>query len=995
MIDQLVQAGKTATVVIDNCPPDLHAGLASRISNSENRIKLITVEYDIRDDKPQTTEVVHIEADGPEIAEALVLRRFPKIGPANAGRVAMFSSGNTRVALAIAERVEDGESLANLSNADLFDRLFQQRKGEDGRLREHAEALSLTYSFAVEGEPEELSVLGCICGSSGPDLFRSAQVLIERHIAQKRGRWRAVLPHAIANTLAASALTKVPMQTLRAVFEDPAHQRLLMSFAHRLGLMHEHQVAQQIVQTWLADGGMLTPIIALDEVKARILDYIAPVCPELLLDRIDSEIGAPTFDGFKDRFNGRRTTILGLLVSLAYEPAAFDRCMHLLLRMASKEDPSNNRDSVKDKIVKFFQPYLSGTHASPEQRAAFIRSLLWSGDPNQREIGIKVLSTAISSPPWSGMGMGEFGARPRDFGYQPNGPQLLSWRSLFIDMAVQAGLDSDPGVSGPARAVLANSFRGLWHNPTIRGELIRAATTLNAQTPWVEGWKAVQSTISFDYRSNEETAGEISISKELSDLRDLLAPNDLMSATRAYLFGETHDLSALDPEFDYRDTTKHDETQTRISGIVADLGERFALAGMTVDQLGPELFSTNWMPFGRAFGAGLARGSNDLTGRWGELVNALRQTGQNHFNTVVMAGFIEEAGRINQGIDRQLLDGCLDDPLLRSSLVRLHPTAEFTDADFDRCIKALEQPDVGAWTFESLLWRPEFSGVSADRRLHLANMLLQKQNGDFLVLQALGMMLHGAEKAKDTLGLDMRRIGLLASTSRLQDRDGNTTMADHYMAVVMENCLAHDGNDQEKTAWLDTLFAIVDARYGYGPDFEKAIQTAAATLPEEFLSRVFSGSDKQRDRRLGFLERGGFHQPMLATADINRVIDWCHTQGDPIIWQAVATAIVFLVNTGDDKTVKVCPGCIQYVEACPNPEQVMAILTNRIVNGDRSDGQTGTMELKADAMLVFETSKSPVVAAAALRMVAEARNRIAELRERERLRDSAREQTFE
>jgi hypothetical protein len=785
------------------------------------------------------------------------------------------------------------------------------------------------------------------------------------------------------------------MQMLRTVFEDPAHQRLLMSFAHRLGLMHEHNVAQQIVHPWLADGGMLTPIIALDDVKARILDYIAPVCPELVLDRIESEIGAPTFDGFKDRFNGRRTTILGLLVSLAYEPAAFDRCMHLLLRMANKEDPSNNRDSVMDKIVQFYQPYLSGTHASPEQRAAFIRSLVCSGDTNQRELGIRMLSTAISGPPWSGMGMGEFGARPRDFGYQPNGPQLVSWRSLFIEMAVEAGLDGDPSISGHARAVLAKSFRGLWHYSPIRGELIRAATTLNAQTPWVEGWKAVQSTISFDYRRIEETAGQIPIPKELTDLRDLLAPNNLLSTTRAYLFGETHDFSALDPEFDYRDTAKHDEAQRRISGTVADLGERFAISGMTVDQLGPELFSTNWMPFGRAFGAGLARGSDDLTGRWGEMTHTLRQTGLSNFNTAVMAGFIEESGRINQGIDRQMLDGCLDDPLMRSSMVLLHPTAEFTNSDFDRCLKALDQPDVSGWTFDPLLWRPEYSGVSADRRLHLANMLLQKPNGDFVVLQALGMMLHGAEKTKDTLGPDMRRIGLLASTSRLQDRDGNTTMADHYMAAVLENCLAHDGSEPEKMIWLDTLFTIVDTRYGYGPDFEKAIQSAAAALPEEFLSRVFRGNDEQRDRRLGFLERGGFHQPMLATADINRVINWCQVQADSFIWQGVATAISFLVESGDDKKVKVCRDCIQYVEACPNPEQVMAVLINRIFTDDRSDGQAGIMELKADAIQAFETSRSPGVAAAALRSVAEARNRIAAVRERERFRDAAREQTFE
>ena len=251
MIDQLIQDGSTATVVIDNCQPALHADLASRITGSENSLRLITVEYDIRDDKPQTTEVVSIEADGPEIAEALVLRRYPGIGQANAHRVAEFSSGNTRVALALAERVEVGESLAHLSDVNLFDRLFQQRHGEDGRLREHAEVLSLVYSFSVEttdGEADELGVLGSLCGSSGNDLYRSMQVLLDRQIAQRRGRWRAILPHAIANRLAASALRGVRLQVLRATFEAPGNERLLTSFAHRLGLMHEHPIAQEIVR---------------------------------------------------------------------------------------------------------------------------------------------------------------------------------------------------------------------------------------------------------------------------------------------------------------------------------------------------------------------------------------------------------------------------------------------------------------------------------------------------------------------------------------------------------------------------------------------------------------------------------------------------------------------------------------------------------------------------------------------------------------------------
>lgn len=77
------------------------------------------------------------------MAEQLLLRRFPNIGRSNARRIAEFADGNARVSLAIAERVEEGESLAQLSDVQLFDCLFEQRNNPDDGLREQAEILSL------------------------------------------------------------------------------------------------------------------------------------------------------------------------------------------------------------------------------------------------------------------------------------------------------------------------------------------------------------------------------------------------------------------------------------------------------------------------------------------------------------------------------------------------------------------------------------------------------------------------------------------------------------------------------------------------------------------------------------------------------------------------------------------------------------------------------------------------------------------------------------
>lgn len=999
MIDQLVQGGRKATVVVDNCPPALHADLASRVSSTTNDIKLITVEYDIRDDKPQTTEVILIEAHGPEIAEALVQRRFPQIGQTNARRVAEFSDGNTRVALALAERVEAEESLALLSDTNLFDRLFQQRHEPDGVLRNHAEVLSLAYSFAVEeadGEPDELAVLGSLCGATTDQLYQSAQVLLERQVVQRRGRWRAILPQAIANKLAKSVLGRMRVQTVKTVFENPANPRLLKSFAHRLGLMHDHPVAQQIVAAWLAHDGLLVPVTSLDDEKFQILEFIAPVCPELLLDRIEAEILAPEFTGMEIRFNRRRTTTLKILVSLAYEPEMFDRCIALLLRIAESEDPSNNYDSVRDKIVQFFQPYLSGTHATIDQRAKILRSALWSSNLNRRALGARMLGTALDGPSWTGMGMGEFGARPRNFGFEPNHQQLAEWRETFIGISLEAGMNDDAGISDCARRALAQEFRGLWQHVAIREALTTAATTLNDQRPWTDGWKAVQSTIFFDCRRNTGDPDAEPTPPELIKLRDLLTPTDLVSNIRAHLFGSGQDLWSLDPDFDHDDTAKYREAETRIAAVVSGFGEAFANQEREISELGPELFTTSWMPFGRAFGEGLASGSSDIPNTWLELVSSLQDCGGSNFNCAVLAGFIEEAGRINQGLDRKILDSCLDDPLLRPITKLLHPAHDFDDADLERCLKALEYPDVNAWTFGDLLWRREYSNLDETKLLDLAGVLLAKRSGDQVVLDALSMKLHDTDLSVDTLGNDLRAIGLSAAINRISvKKDGSTDRADYDMARVMRAALPREGNDDLKASWLDAIFSYVDQHYGFSPDFDEAIQVTAATMPEAFLARVFSGDDTQRRFRLYFLEHGGYRKSVMGATDIGRIIGWCRTSNDPTIWEGIAGAVDLFVTFSGERSVTISDAGRQLLEASPNPDQVLRVYAGRITPNSWSDSRAAIMERNREALATFTNHMNPEIASSTIQIMADSLSWIEKERERERRDDEANEQKFE
>nr|WP_283776660.1 hypothetical protein [Shewanella sp. 8A] len=996
MLDRLIAEGERAIMVLDNCPSELHTLLASKVSAKGTKVSLITVEYDIRDDKPQTTEVIHIEAVGPEVAEQLLLRRFPKIGQNNARRIAAFADGNSRVSLAIAERVEEGESLAQLSDIQLFDRLFEQRKGPDDNLREHAEILSLVYSFSVatvgKGQ-NELEVLGSNFGYSSSQLSRSVNKLSNRHIVQKRAYWRAILPHAIANKLAMSALNNIPVAQLRETFEAPDRQRLLMSFAHRLGLLHDHPVAKEIVETWLQPDGLLGRITELNDISARMLDYIAPVAPEVLLDRIEAVLISSDFEGMKPGYKSRRTSIINLLLLLAYEPSTFERCIRLLIHLADLEEESNNNASVRNQITKFFQAYLSGTHATLEQRVAVMNECLSSSVAGRRSLGLRMLSTALEAR-WSGSGGHEFGARPRDYGFKPNNDQLVQWRSAFIDVAVKLGTSSNSTLEDLARQTLAKAFRGMWRQVAMREKLIDAARKLHAHYPWGEGWKAVRSTIYFDHTKRDGEDNIEPLPDNLAALERELEPHDLVSEIMTYVLSNEHYYWALDVDFDHEDTNKHSEAEKRLEAKALQLGEDFAASEHELDELGCNLFSNDWMPYRTAFGRGLAKGAHDLRVNWQQLIDQLGLQPEANRGFSVFGGFIEAADSVNPALTQELLDQCAQHPKLRRVLVGLHPRREFTEIDLDRCIALLEDTDTSSWMYEPILWRGDYADLPRARVLDLAQRLLSKSNGDEVVLKALTMRLYGEKEVVDSLGPDFRLVGLRAAIQRFSssDRDSGGSM-DHHMARVVSAALRFDGNEAEKLEWLDTIFSVVDENYGYIHDFEKTIETTAALMSEAFLDRIFEGTEEQQRWRLFFISRGGLRRTPLAKIDVNDLIEWCRSRNETRVWVAVAKGV--RLWSKDEGTITISESAIRLLEVAPDPVAILEVFAERVTPSSWSGSRANAMQPRADAIRGLVEHGNPNIAMAAKSVSAKLVEWIEYEKLREQRDDEEREQRFE
>jgi hypothetical protein len=100
---QLIAEGKRTILLMDNCPRETHDAIAAVCKSQGTPPSLITVDLDIRDDRPEDTDVFRLQNALEAVIESLLIRRYPALSQAVRRRIAEFSDGNARIAILIAQ----------------------------------------------------------------------------------------------------------------------------------------------------------------------------------------------------------------------------------------------------------------------------------------------------------------------------------------------------------------------------------------------------------------------------------------------------------------------------------------------------------------------------------------------------------------------------------------------------------------------------------------------------------------------------------------------------------------------------------------------------------------------------------------------------------------------------------------------------------------------------------------------------------------------------
>jgi hypothetical protein len=328
--------------------------------------------------------------------------------------------------------------------------------------------------------------------------------LLRRELVQKRGVWRSLLPHALANRLASRAIE----DTRYNLIEEHllTNERLARSFSRRLSYLHDHPRVVAIAENWLAPDGLLGKVAELNNLRRSMFENIAPISQEATLTALErAMVGGASA---QMHYWIRRISILR---ALAYEPALFRRSAGLLAALASERIKP-----AADAFLSLFQIRLSGTRAPIKLRLDVIATLLYSPEEAARKLGLDALSRILQTENFNAFGQFEFGSRSRGYGLHPSTSEdIAGWFQLALKFLDEM-TSTIPSLALSLRSTLTQRLRGLWRYGHVHIELDALMRKFAAGTFWPEGWGACRQTLRYAADSADPNHSRLTASNKPS-----------------------------------------------------------------------------------------------------------------------------------------------------------------------------------------------------------------------------------------------------------------------------------------------------------------------------------------------------------------------------------------------------------------------------------------------------------------------------------------------
>lgn len=879
MLEALIEDGSQCVLVVDNCGADTHQKLTELLKASGNKIGLVTVEYDVREDLPDSTRCYRLEGSSDDVVRQLLQRRYPVLSISDVDTITAFSDGNARVAFALAATVTTTGELARLRDSELFKRLFHQKNVENEDLLRCAEAASILYSFDGEDDSHgaELNKIAAIADVSLITLRRKVVDLQRRGLVQARGKWRAVLPHAIANRLAVQALESIPKSQIENIFVETATDRVVRSFSRRLGYLHESAKAAELIRDWLSPSGRFGDLTTLNDIGHEIFHNIAAVSPKIALAAIGRGANTPSF--LSDE-NSKRAQYAHTLKAIAFEDEDFDIAADILVRFALLDLKGNGgHESIVEILKSLFFCVLSGTNAPPNQRAEFVIKLLESGDAEREQLGLLLLDAALEAGHFTSVSRFDFGARKRSEGWAPESQSdVEAWFMPFIRMALDIGKQKSD-LAESCRSILGRRLRGLWLGTNLRPEVCAAVKELVSVASWPQGWFGVKSILCYD-----SGKCDVSVQNELRELENLLKPKAIPDMIRARLLDSNQfDLDLDDDDADQFAKTTGERIR-RSNQALEELGEAAATIEGLLLELLPQLISTK--SGACAFHLGLGVGKQVTEPKW--ILDAAKEhiatVTAGTVSTLFLRGLLNGWHQASPASVEEFLDSAVSDAVWVKWIMDLHFGVPMDQAAYARIHQSIKAGNTPAWQYSYLGMGRQTDSFSIAEIGELLSAIALLTDGGVVFLDVLSMVVYCASDHDETYKESLAATCLnLLSAAEWRKVLGDRGNSGYRLKSILEFSLKRLASSGVALEVLNGLVAFArtkECSYTDRNVIEEAISPFLTYMPRQALDAIYVPGEEAYYRQMSPVIGRPYSdrkETALSVVPVDVWIDWCNT----------------------------------------------------------------------------------------------------------------------
>lgn len=843
LLEKLIATHQAALLIVDNCSQEMHRGLCAVLHRGNRSVSLLTVEYDVREDLPEGTDVISMEPNSDALIEALIVRKYAHISQANAAKIAKFSGGNARLAIALAASIGTHENISSLQDNVLFERLFFQRHEKNEEFKKAGEVLSLVYSFQYEESgrySQELTNLGKVSGISVSKLYEFSKELLRRDLAQKRDVWMSILPPPVANRLASLALENIPAGNLLSIINPHRNRRLFSSFTRRLGYLSHSKEAIICVQHLLAINGFFEQLLLAYQNEPdkgykfifSCVANVAPVAPSETLNFIE-RLGVSDPEGiFLSRKNPEFIYITRLLRSLAYDGEYFGQSVRLLACFVLTENAGEKNNSVFDILKSFFAARLSGTCATIEQRLNVVDGFFAD---DHTEIGLKLISELLKTRDFMSSYGFDFGTDVRDYGYEPSThDEINEWYSSVLSF-VDRILAQKPELLSKGIKVIASQMRGLWKLDCIRDQL----TAFIRNHAFSDGgeylWNAACTALRFD----KEIMGHEAIDK-LSQLTEEIKPVTIKHKLNTFVLTKIQDFYGLE------DLSSDGIPIKNGSDIAVNVAESLAedIVSNNPELLSDIISSALHGDYNQrqvlAFAYKIAVIYPDKKRLLDLMCTIIYNVNKDEINLAIAQGILQGVNEKNPNLVENVLDEYVSRADMQNVFALLQLCIPLNAKATARILKHLTNPEVNVFTYRNLAYGQKHKSVSDEDLQDILKSLWHQKNGPFVCIEILNMRFYNERDgvyipAESLLSFSRSLFVKLVNENYLNTFDANL----HNMAEVARRVFGC-AKEMDVKPLLDAIFSQENKHKKFSGFVRDLLKIVTEFHPKAILEEISS-----------------------------------------------------------------------------------------------------------------------------------------------------------